>query len=185
MWPESLVLPTGLKTTTPFSLNSIGGNSYIATAALGSAVWPLANRAYFVPVRLPRTILLTKMFVYNGAVLNGNLDIGIYSKDGARLLSSGATAQAGINSIQPIDFTALAENIRQFGPGLIYMALAFDGIVATVFRSSLVLGAVGQRPLGMAQMAAAYPLPATAVFATITTNFVPVFGYISHPRLVI
>jgi len=168
-FPRDLVLPDGLVTISPYHQCSVGAT----IGSMGgpySSTWASASRAIFVPFRIPRSILVLNMWTYNGAAVGNNLDIGIYSKDGTRLVSSGSTAQAGINVIQTLDITDTL-----IGPGLFYMALSFDGTVSTVFRS-LPGNIVFPRILGMVSMNNAFPLPASAVFATLASSTIPVFG---------
>lgn len=167
-WTRDLVLPNGLVTITPFCLASIGA----VTGALGtpaSATWPLASRAIFIPFRISRSILVLNMFTFNGAVVNGNLDIGLLDAVGTRLVSSGSTAQAGINQIQTLN---IADTL--VGPGQFYIALAMDNIVGTFFRSNFSAPKVAV--VGMLQQVAAFPLPAAAVFALGALSYIPVCG---------
>jgi hypothetical protein len=155
------------------------GYSCIGTvASVASAVWPAANRALFMPVVLTRQIVVTVLWVFNGGAVAGNFDIGVYD-DSTLLMSTGATAQAGINQPQGVNITALAENVRRIGPGLFHVGLVFDGVVATVFRnSSSVLGLL----FGATQMAAAFPLPATAVMVASASGYQPLCGLVVAPR---
>jgi hypothetical protein len=142
------------------------------TSGGGDAVWTGANTASLYPFRLSGRITTVLFWVRNGTVVNGNFDIGLYTADGTRLVSSGATAQAGISQLQTV---AMAYT---FGPGLFYVALAFDNIVARVLRNA---SSGLARMVGCAQMAAAYPLPATAVFAA-TASYIPLCGLTRTPR---
>jgi hypothetical protein len=88
--------------------------------------------------------------------VNGNFDIGVFDIDGVKVVSSGATAQAVINSMQ-----AVIVNETWIGPGLFYVGLSFDNVVATTYYIN-----DSGNMLGCAQQANAYPLPAVATFAT-------------------
>ena len=162
-WPQALVLPHGAVTITPHSLHSIGA----ATGSLGnpgSSAWPAADRAIYIPFRIAQPILVVKMFMINGATVNGNVDLGIYDPAGVRLVSMGSTAQAGASALQTFDITD-----TQIGPGLFYMALAIDNTTATTIRESDSSG-VDLAVFGCAQEASAFPLPATATFAAISSG---------------
>jgi hypothetical protein len=118
------------------------------------------------------------MWVFNGAVVNGNFDIGIYAQDLTLIVSSGAVAQAGINARQTVNIAA-----TYLGPGLFYMALVFDNVVAQVWRCPYLAPRISM--IGAAEMAAAYPLPNPAVLVSITSSFLPIFGFTPYPRTVI
>ena len=168
VWPRGLVLPDGLVTISPYSLESIGA----ASGSLGSPsswVWPTADKAIFTPFRISRQILVKNMFLFNGIAVNGNFDIGIYDRTGVRLVSSGSVVQAGVSSLQAVD---VADTL--IGPGLFYMALVFDNVVATIYASRP--GFAQCRAMGLATMLNAFILPATAVFATIADHYVNLHG---------
>jgi len=159
-FPYNLVIPDGLVTIDPNSMCSLGYASY--TGAAVSVAWQSANRAIYIPFRISRSILVLNMYTFNGAVVNGNLDIGIYDKHGTRIVSSGSTAQAGVSSIQTLNITDTV-----IGPGLFYMALALSTNGTILFQNT---GATGMfmKAMGLAQQANAFPLPANATFATYT-----------------
>lgn len=145
----------------PGSLESLGSDmSHLALGAPSSQILASSNQAEFIPFRLVAAISVVKLFVYNGATVSGNIDVGIYDKDGNRLVSSGTTAQAGVNSIQAFDVTDTA-----IGPGLFYLAVVLDNATGTVFQ--WVLGSIAQgQALGLATETSAFPLPATATMTT-------------------
>ena len=160
---------------TPISLESIGGCHQYGGTALGNfagAAWaPLANVALYFPFTVTKPVTATQMFCVNGAAVNGNVDVGIYSADGTRLVSIGPTAQTGTSAIQAFNITDTT-----FGPGLFYMAMVSSGDGTERFHR----GTVGVIPhlvaAGCAQQGSAGTLPATATFATIAFNYVPLFG---------
>lgn len=132
------------------------------------ATWPSANAAIFMPIRIIEPTLIVNIAVSNGT-LAGNTDVGIYSLNGVRLVSSGSTAQAG--SFQTFD---IADTM--LGPGVYYAAVARDeATTGTTFRHSFASNVI-PKIIGMAEMAAAFPLPATATLATITSNYIVAFS---------
>jgi hypothetical protein len=151
------------------SEESLGKIYSLTGASPFAGAWPLANLALFIPFSLGEPITALRMYLYNGNIVNGNVDIGIYSEDGTKLVSSGSTVHAGLNNLQEFNITDTI-----IGPGIFYMALSFSGNVATVSRFNLVtmLSSV----VGMAQMENAFPLPANAVFATCAYGFIPIMG---------
>lgn len=159
---------------TPWSLlesigSKIAGMNVSMTGA-ASAVWPSANLAVYVPFVLRRQITVTQLFWYNGATASGNVDVGIYTADGARIVSSGSTAQGTINVLQAVDITD-----TPIGPGLYRMALAVNNGTATMFAAASGLIALFSSA-GVTQQATAFALPATSTIATATFDYLPVFG---------
>lgn len=138
--------------------------------AIGAgAVWPSANRAIFVPLLLRSQIQVKRLFALNAAAVSGNIDVGIYTFDGTLIVSTGGTAQLGIVQPQFFDITDLT-----LPPGKYYLAAALDNITGTNQRSNPAI--VICRGIGILQMATAYPLPTTAVFATVASAYIPAIG---------
>lgn len=132
---------------------SFGG----AVGTPANAAWPSSNRAYYMPVRISSPFLIAQLFWYNGGtVTTGNVDCGVYSSDGTRIISTGSTAQSGSNALQSVSVTN-----TWIGPGLFYLALAMDSSVVGVFLR-VVANHDEFTVLGSAQQASAFPLPATA-----------------------
>lgn len=149
-------------------------NLAIATAfrqgAAGSATWPSANTAIFVPFTNPRPELVKKLWSGNGSAVSGNIDVGIYDASGNRLVSSGSTAQAGTNDLQEFDVTDTVIP----GPATLYLACALDNTTGQLFRNGQ--GSVLMRMYGLVQQTSAFPLPTTATFATIAQAYCPDVG---------
>lgn len=137
----------------------------------GGIAWPSANMAFFTPVRVPHRMTLTKLGLFNASVVSGNWDIGIYDPSGRRLVSTGSTAQSGAYVMQAVD---VADS--EIGPGLFYFAAVMDNTTSQVYRMVPNNSNVDIVRLltGCVQMASAFPLPATATFATLAYLFSPV-----------
>jgi hypothetical protein len=168
-WPSGLELPDPLVTITPAHACALGG----ATGQFGgpstSGAYPASNRALYIPFRLTRPFTVKTLFAVNGATASGNIDVGVYDSAGTRLVSSGSTAQAGTNAIQEFDVADTLLGVGQF-----YLALAMDNTTGTLFR--VALSHLFLIPQGVAQQAAAFPLPATATFAQYASTYLPMFG---------
>lgn len=134
-----------------------------------SAVWPASNDAIFVPMYLNQAVLIQRLYVINGATASGNIDMGIYTEDGARITSIGSTAQSGTNVAQFFNITDLI-----LGPGRYYLACAKDDTTGTVFRMNISI--LAMQKMGFAKMATAFALPATATFAAVTASYIPIVG---------
>ena len=152
-----------LVTITPFSLESLGSASVadgISIDAGVSSAWPSNNYAIFYPFSLSRRITVQSLFCMNGATAAGNIDMGIYTMDGTRIVSAGSTAQSGTNAIQALTITP-----TQLSPGFYYLAIAASSTSTTIFGHS-VYSNIYERFMGTAGMASAFPLPATATLAS-------------------
>lgn len=156
-------------------IHSIDGDIAIAFGVAtggstpSSGAFPAANDALFMPLILQQATLVKRLFSMNGATVSGNIDVGIYSEDGARIVSSGSVAQAGTTDLQFFDITDL-----MLGPGRYYLAVAMDNATGTLIRATA--GLVRLQAIGMAKQASAFPLPATATFATVTATYLPIIG---------
>ena len=171
-FPISVVEP--LVTIHPWSLESMGtgiiGLGGVTLISVTSAVYPTANLALFIPFVLTKPKTVLQLFSFTGGTKSGNIDMAIYSEDGTKLTSAANVAQGTINVLQVFDITDI-----QIGPGVFYLAVVLDNTTGTLRRGILTVNIMGAS-LGMAEMAAAYPLPATAVFAQITGNYIPLIG---------
>lgn len=150
--------------------NSIeaGFSSYVSNA--GTGAWPANDRAFFVPFTISEPITIQRMFIWN-VTASGNIDLGIYSLDGTRLGSTGSTALVGNNTTQGV---ALSLSLPA---GTYYMAASCSttGYTAAIQSSALILFVQG-RGGGAVQMDTAFPLPATATFAALSSLYIPMFG---------
>lgn len=172
---------TPLVTIHPWSLESVGAgilsSGGVALKDTTSAVWPAASGAFLVPFVLSVPFTVVKMFTYNGAVVNDNLDVGIYFNEGGsstllrRIVSKGSTAQAGTNQIQELDIVD-----TQLAPGMYYMVLAaVNNTTATFFRSLInwaALRGIGTRSVSLG----GWPLGDPLDFVDNTYGYMPVFG---------
>lgn len=157
----------------PESLGISGGSG----AAPASAVWPTANRGFYVPFYVPIACTAYRMFVLNGATAtNGTVDLGIYEtasgdlKPGARLVSAGATATAGTSVCQFLDIA----DTPLVGGSVYFMAISLSSVSDTVFRVSG-LAVQNLSALGVFSQTAIGTLPDPAVPAA-PTAFLPMFG---------
>jgi hypothetical protein len=180
--PRALTVMSGseaarpdLQLITPWSWESIGAEllgGYSGGGQIISATYPSANLAIAVPFQTARALQIRKMFWANGTTAGTNsVDVGVYSLNGARLVSGGGTLSVGANTLQEVDVT---DTMLQ--PGSYYMAYAQNGVTMTPIMQSLAQSA-NMRCCGIAQMASAYVLPTTFTFAASTTSvLVPFFG---------
>jgi hypothetical protein len=146
-----------------------------------STVWGTANQAYFYPVWVPDPCVVTKLWWQNGATASGNVDVGIYTDQGNRLISTGATTQTGTSLIQSLDITD-----TPIPAGLCYFAIALSSATGTIWMVAASLSGSLVLVSGY-QQAAACPLPNPATFATtVGTNIgLMKFGALVAPRTVL
>lgn len=127
-----------------------------------SAAWPTANLAVYAPIILPELVTGAWLAVYNGAVVSGNFDIGIYAADsegkpGTKIVSTGSTAQAGTSQWQMVSIN------KYLGRGLYFLGVVFDNTTAQVKRvAALTTDGKGPWLASVFTQAAAFPLPASA-----------------------
>lgn len=147
-------------------------SALMGAGASASTVWPVANTACFVPLNIGRSILVNKLWVVAGAIGSDHVDMGLYKEDGTRLVSSGDTAAASVNTGQEFDIT----DTLLRGPGRYYIALACNGTTFAPFRANIASAPI-INAMGMVQQATAFALPSPATFA-INTSFttIPLFG---------
>lgn len=162
-YPTNIYNPLPLLSTV--SPQSIGTQLRESQSSLSTASksYPTANKAFFYPFVLKTPILVKMMFVANGTNASQTRDIGIYDKNGTRIVSAGSTAGSGTSTLQTFDVTDTT-----IGPGLFYFAFVSSGTTNSFL--SINCSVVIQQMMGMFEMASAFPLPATATFATPTTT---------------
>lgn len=143
-------------------------------AAPASATGIAANEAQYAPFVVTTPATFTRGFWFNGSVPAnyGNACVGIYDEAQARLATTGAVAAGTASVVQSAAFAASV----LLTPGVYYMAISFSasGLNAiTAYTASLSRG----RFSGMYRQAVgSHPLPATAAFATWTSQVVPLWG---------
>jgi hypothetical protein len=135
-------------------------------SVLFGAAYPTANLGLFAPIIVEQPLPVTQISHENGRPVSGNVDVGIYDEFGTRLVSIGGVAQAGANSLQVHNVTDTV-----LAPGVYYKALVLDNVTGQLQRTSTT--ALMMRMCGMKEMASAYPLPATATLAGLTTAYLP------------
>lgn len=150
----------------------LGCGQLIARVSPTSTVWSAANRAIYSPVRILVPTLIQVAWWVNGATVSGNVDVGLYDRVGTRLLSTGSTVQSGTSQIQSVDIADVL-----VGPGVFYVALAVDNVTATVFIENAGTAPPFSAFLGLATQDTAFPLPATATFASHAVGHWPQCGF--------
>lgn len=169
-WPGNHYRPLSIGSTVFIQQQLQHQATVILGNSLASAVWPSANRAIFIPFEVEHPYLVTQMYTFNGTAAAGNIDLGVYSEDGTRIVSTGSTAQSGTTTYQIVDVTD-----TMIGRGCFYMALALSSASGTNSRFTSATTITGLAS-GMMIQDTAFALPATATFAATTSTYFPVFG---------
>lgn len=166
---------TLLPTITPLSPNAIGAATNTNLGNLASAVYPVANRAYLYPFAIDCNLPVKALFCSNGSagIPNDNVDVGIYSQDYKKIVSSGSVAQAGTDTAQVLATPANLE----LGAGEYYLAIVMNGTTGTLQRSAVTTAAILRRQHCW-MMSSAFPLPATITPAVIAQAYIPIFGFL-------
>ena len=145
-------------------------NAALAESSNGGATWPANDDAIFVPVRVTERCLVKVLWCMNGGVASGNIDVGIYTPDGTRIVSGGGVAQSGTSNPQNFDITDTVLDVGDF-----LIALALSSTVGTAFRAAASVEYM--KAFGCYKVASAYPLPATVTLATPDAAYLPNFGF--------
>lgn len=155
-----------------YGKNSIGDWLAVADSAAGligtAQVWQTANRAVYVPFFVIDSYTVDLLFCWIHTS-SGNLDLGIYTEDGEKILSTGSTASPG-TGLRTFDVTNTT-----LDKGVYYMAMSVDNITFASRRGTID-SAVVIRTSGCVEQLSAFPLPQTAAFVIYTGTFVPPFG---------
>lgn len=153
-----------------FGLESVSvQNRVLSGTPSGTINWVGANVGLFVPIVLRRPILAKRMIILNGSTVNGNIDAGIYTRDGAKIVSTGAVTHTGASAIQFIDITD-----TYLSPGMYYMAVSCSSGTTRVRRINL--SVARQQSMGVLQASSAHVLPATVTFISPTTAQIPIIA---------
>lgn len=161
-------VPSGATIHTGHLSVSTAGQAEFAVLNYAAAAFPAANRAIYIPFTKDRIDTVKQMFWENGAVA-GTTDVGIYDVYGNRLVSSGATTNAG--TIQVVNITD-----TELPPGVYYMAILASTVTTQTYWSAAVnLNTL--RACGLQQQAVgAATLPNPATFAAVASAYLPFVG---------
>lgn len=145
------------------------------TAAPASGAFESGNRALYFPLYIPTECQVKRMWWANGATVDAgyNIDAGVYRdagfQPGAKIVSTGSTAQGTASQVQFVDVTD-----TWLTPALYWLAISCSSTSATFLRAA---------PLNLTDAwfkmieASALPLPATATPSEATSNAVLLFGF--------
>lgn len=113
----------------------MGVTFFTGGAAWTARQWPANNRAVYVPIVIPSYFTIARFMVANGTNATGNVDVGLYSFTGTRLISTGTTSRGALTSqVQYIGVTD-----QTFPAGRYYLALVASSTTGNYFS----IGGVG------------------------------------------
>lgn len=136
-----------------------------------ATTWGTANLAFFIPLQLPWPYLVRRFFWGNGSA-GGNMDVGVYTRGGKLLASTGAVAQTPLSDIQ---YAAPSGGAILLDPGEYLLAISNNGTTSRAWGAANVSSIEG-RMIGLYTMASAHPLPATATLAVQSAALYLLFG---------
>lgn len=148
---------------------------YWVAKASSSATYESANRAVYLPVVIPATCVVRRVWWVNGSTVSAsyNIDCGVYAdgghKPGRLLVSAGSTAQGTATQVQ---FADVADTT--LAPGLYWVGIVASSTSATLFRY---LATSGMGETVRFQEASALPLPATATPAESSSTNLYLCGF--------
>lgn len=149
-------------------LSAIAGNN---SGINNSLTW-VANLAVYMPFFLPVPYTAKRFYVVNSTSTTAqNLDIGIYSEDGIRIISTGSTAKTSGGGVQYITAAFYLTAGRYF------FAYSNDSALASAVRG-------GNAAIRFAQMAgvfeeSVFPLPASMTPVVAAHALQPLIGMTS------
>lgn len=145
--------------------------------AIASGAFPTANKVLYVPIRIPRPIIIQQLYTSNGATASGNIDVGVYSVDGTKIVSSGSVAQSGTNQKQLFNVTDTL-----IGRGVFYMGLTLSNTTGTFFRNAGALALL--RTIGLlTETPGGFGLPANATFGAYVDAYYPICGILAQSSM--
>ncbi len=160
-----------------FSMESLGIlQAANQGTAPGSSTWISANRTVYAPVIPTQSITVKRMFCLNGATVGTDtITVAIYSSDSTRgpvtrLVTASALSAGTASQCQYFDITDTVLGAGQ----LYFMALAFSGTTATVFRAATGIGTTALATVSFFTENSNCPATATPVPGV--GAFYPVFG---------
>jgi hypothetical protein len=148
----------------------------VGSLTIGVITWPTANLAIYQPFWLPFPYPVRRLFWGNGVTAN-NMDIGIYTKSGKKLYSSGSTAGSG-NSVN--QYVTPSPELM-LSPGRYYWGLSHSSTGANHLYGTNSPSVAVLRMMGVLQEASALPLPDSMTPVAPTSSILPMIGMTRTP----
>lgn len=147
-------------------------------SSFASGTWYSANKGVWEPIYVPSVTVAKRMWWFNGTTVNAsyNVEAGIYrdggNKPGAKLITTGSTAQGTASTVQFADITDTT-----LTPGLYWLFMSCSSTSATFQRSNA--GDTDEWDLFVFEQASIGPgsAPATATPAQYAGTVIYLFGF--------
>lgn len=177
--PEHIYQPV------PFHVCSVGRYNSVswsmmtfADGGVGTSAWAANDLAIYVPVSIPVPFIIARFMVPNGSNITGNVDVGIYSAAGTRLLSTGSTARANASAVQYIGVTD-----QVFQAGTYYLALVGSSTTGTYLQAAIAVASRGRVVGVLEEQLGATTLPSSMTPVAFTRTVIPQFGFTQSDSL--
>lgn len=133
--------------------------------------WGTQYRAIYVPVRIPSAVTVVELAYGCQSTATGNVDIGLYTASGSKLISTGSTAKSTSTAVISVDVTDTS-----ITAGLYYLALNNDTTTDTFQALSDTAPTPAARGV-LTETLGSVTLPATASWAVDNTlAFIPLIA---------
>ena len=149
-------------------------NQYSArnSGIFGGQAFPSANAAYYYQILLQDLFVFDTFWIVNGGLGGAaNVDVGVYNKNFAKIISTGSQAASGNNTVQA--FTVARTRLL---PDVYYLAIAASSTNYTPMRSAFGGAAAGGIMEGFFTEASAFPLPTNATPVNMNQDQIQYFG---------
>lgn len=147
--------------------------THLATSSLGAAgslTWT-PDLAFFYPFLLTDWAVAKQLLFFVGSVSSGNIDMGIYTSQGNRIVSAGSTAMGTTNTVQELNITDTT-----LAPGEYALGVVCDDGSGSCQRTSFAdEDANASFYLLEQQDVTSATLPATATWSVTTVATVPIW----------
>lgn len=154
-------------TITPWSAEAFGSRMPTLATNLTATAWPTTNKSIFYPFFTEEPVTFATLFLYTGATVTNNVDVGIFDITGKKIISTGTKAA----SASTLNLWTVASTT--IGVGTFYFGVACAGTATTMF------GYAGTNQFlryhGCLEMASNFVL-GDATFAQTSATFIPLVG---------
>jgi hypothetical protein len=144
----------------------------VSPSGAAAAAWPSANLAIYHPFFNSWWYPIRRLFWGNGGTSGSNMDIGIYSRRGTLIISTGTTARVGTTNLQYVSVDYLLP------PGGYYLGQVCSGTTGMMQSIGGTWTAAAARACGLLQEAlGSTVLPNAMTPAAFTGTAVPLAGF--------
>lgn len=167
--PRQMPLSVWIGSPTSLGLNVLNANgTNNANGLIG------ASNVLLYQATVTETYRVRRLWWLNGSPVSGNVDVGVFDASGAKLVSTGSTAQSGASTIQSVavDFT--------LGVGSYWVGIAGSSATASFASFSFTGSPMIRDGTGIAMhvtVGSAVPLPSQLTLSSNLVYQIPTFGF--------